>query len=62
MILEDAVLVAATAIIALGLALILWRELSAAGDRRRVGPLRDTMEVLAPILATVLLLIWAWVS
>jgi hypothetical protein len=58
----DAVLLAATAVIGIGLSLILWRELAAAGDRRRVGPVRDTLEVLLPILATVALLIWAWIA
>jgi hypothetical protein len=57
---QDAVLVVATGLVGLGLGLILWRELAGADVRRRVGPLRDTVEVLLPVVATVALLIWAW--
>ena len=58
----DAVLLLGTALVGLGLALILWRELAGAAERRQVGPLRDTFEVLLPIIATVALLIWVWVA
>lgn len=57
---QDAVLVVATVFVGLGLGLILWRELAGAAVRRRVGPFRDTVEVLLPMVATVLLLIWSW--
>ncbi len=53
--------VAATALVGLGLILILWRELAAAGERRKVGPVRDTFEVLLPIAVTVALVVWVWV-
>jgi hypothetical protein len=56
------VLVIATVVIGLGLALILWRELAAAGQRRKVGAVRDSVEVLLPIAATVALVVWAWVA
>lgn len=58
---QDAVRIAATAVTGLGLVLILWRELAAAGERRRVGPVRDVFEVLLPIVATVALVVWVWV-
>lgn len=57
---EDAVRAGATAVVGLGLVLILWRELAAAGERRTVGPVRDTFEVLLPIAATVALVVWVW--
>ncbi|MCP4308200.1 MAG: hypothetical protein GY926_15610 [bacterium] len=59
---RDAVLVAGTIIVALGLVLIMWRELAGAADRRKVGAGRDTAEVLLPVLATVALLWWVWAS
>ena len=59
---RDAFLVVATVLVGLGLVLILWRELSGAAERRRVGPVRDTFEVLLPIVATVALLVWVWVA
>jgi UPF0716 family protein affecting phage T7 exclusion len=59
---EDAVLIISTAIVGIGLVLILWWELRHAGERRRVGPLRDTVEVLLPIVATVFLIVAAWVA
>jgi hypothetical protein len=58
---EGAVRLIATITVGLGLALILWRELSAADDRRTVGPARDVIEVLLPLVATVALLTWVWV-
>jgi hypothetical protein len=57
---RDTVLVVATVLVGLGLGLILWRELSGAALRRRVSPFRDTVEVLLPVVATVVLLIWSW--
>ena len=59
---RDAILVAASLVMGLGLALILWRELAGAADRRRVGALRDSVEVLLPVLATVALVAWAWIA
>ncbi len=59
---SDVVLVLGTALVGIGLALILWRELAGAAERRQVGPLRDTFEVLLPIVATVALVIWVWVA
>ena len=58
----DAVLILGTALVGLGLALILWRELAGAAERRQVGPMRDTFEVLLPIVAAVALIIWVWVD
>jgi len=57
---QIAALVVATVLVSAGLGLILWRELAGAVGRRRVGPLRDTVEVLLPVVATVALLIWSW--
>ena len=59
---RDATLIVATVIVACGLGLIMWREFANAADRRKVGPLRDTAEVLLPVIAMVALLWWVWVS
>lgn len=59
---RDFTLLAATVLVGLGLALVLWRELASAGERRRVGPVRDVIEVLLPVAATLALLLWVWVS
>ncbi|MDX2344814.1 MAG: hypothetical protein QNL12_14335 [Acidimicrobiia bacterium] len=59
---REAILYVATVIVVLGLALILWREFADAADRRKVGPLRDTAEVLLPVIAMLALLWWVWVS
>lgn len=58
---RETVLVVSSLITGLGLALILWRELAGAADRRRVGAGRDVVEVLLPVIATVGLVWWAWV-
>ena len=57
---EDAVLIVATIVVGLGLVLILWRELTGAAARRRVGAVRDLVEVLLPVVATVALVVWVW--
>lgn len=59
---RDVVLVVGTTLVVLGLAMILWRELSNAGERRKVGPMRDTFEVFLPVAASVALLVWVWVA
>jgi hypothetical protein len=59
---RDSILIVATVLVGLGLALVLWRELAGAAERRQVGPVRDVVEVLLPVLATVALLWWVWVS
>ena len=57
---EDVVRVVATMVVGLGLVLILWRELAGAAARRRVGAVRDVIEVVLPVAATVALLLWVW--
>ena len=59
---RDAALIAGTVIVVLGLVLIMWRELAGAADRRKVGAVRDTAEVLLPVIATLALVWWVWVS
>jgi len=59
---RNGVLIAGTVLAGLGLLLIVWRELSNSAERRKVGPLRDVVEVLLPLLAAAALLIWVWVS
>lgn len=59
---RDTVLIVATLVVAVGLVLVGWRELAGAAERRKVGPVRDTIEVLLPLVATVALLVWVWVS
>jgi hypothetical protein len=59
---RDAARVAGTVVTGVGLALILWRELGGAAQRRRLGRVRDTVEVLLPAVAAVALLIWVWVG
>ena len=58
---EDTVRIVGTVIVGLGLIMILWRELGEAGERRKVGPVRDTFEVLLPVAATVALVVGVWV-
>jgi hypothetical protein len=59
---ETAVLIVATILIGLGLSMICWRELSAGGARRKVGRVRNLIEVLLPIVAAVALVVWVWVE
>jgi hypothetical protein len=59
---RDLALVVGTLLAGIGLGLILWRELAGAADRRMVGPVRDTVEVLAPVLASVALVVWVWLA
>lgn len=59
---SDAVLIIGTILVGVGLALILWRELSNASERRRVGAARDAVEVLLPIVATIALVAWVWAA
>ena len=59
---RDAVLIVGTVLVAVGLVLILWRELGGAGERRQVGKARDTFEVLLPVAAVAALLVWVWVA
>jgi hypothetical protein len=58
---RDTMRIVATVVVGLGLVLILWRELAAADERRTVGAVRDTFEVLLPVAATIALLVWVWV-
>lgn len=58
----DAVLIIGTILVGVGLMLILWRELSNATERRIVGAVRDTFEVLLPVAAMIALLVWVWVA
>ena len=57
---QDTMRIVATVIVGLGLGMILWRELGTVAGRRKVGPVRDTFEVLLPVVATVALLVWVW--
>lgn len=59
---RDAVLIVGTLLVAIGLVLIVWRELGGAAERRRTGAVRDTFEVLLPIVATVVLVVAVWVA
>ena len=58
---RDAMLIIGTILVGVGLGLILWRELASAADRRKVGVVRDVVEVLLPVVATVALVVWVWV-
>jgi hypothetical protein len=55
-------LILGTVLVGLGLLLILWREFRGAETRRKVGPVRDTFEVLLPVAAAVALVVWIWVA
>ena len=55
-------LIVGTVLVGLGLVLIMWRELGGAQERRKVGAVRDTVEVLLPVAATIALLGWVWVA
>ena len=59
---RDAALIVGTLLVGVGLLLIMWRELGGAAERRRVGAVRDTFEVLLPVVATVALVAWVWVA
>ena len=58
--LQTIVLVIASVVLLGGGALIGYRELTAP-DRRRVGPIRDVIEVLLPLAALLALVIAAWI-
>jgi hypothetical protein len=57
---RDGILYSGTALVVGGILLILWRELRGAAERRTVGPVRDVIEVLLPVVATIGLLVWVW--
>lgn len=57
---RDAVLLVSTVIVGLGLGLILWRELHDSAERRKVGLVRDSIEVLLPVVGTLALVVWVW--
>jgi hypothetical protein len=59
---RDAALIVGTVLAGVGLVMILWRELTSAAERRKVGPVRDTLEVLLPVIASIALVVWVWVS
>jgi len=59
---RDVVLVAGSFLVAAGLLVVLRLELSDAAARRKVGPVRDTVEVLLPALAMTALVWWVWIS
>lgn len=58
---QDVVRIIATAVVGLGLAMILWRELVGAKERRKVGAVQDVIEVMLPVAATIALVVWVWV-
>ena len=55
-------LVLGTLIVAAGLVMILRRELGGAAERRKVGPVRDTVAVWLPVVATIALVAWVWAA
>lgn len=59
--LDTAVLVLATVGVVGGAALVLHRELTASG-RRRVGIVRDVIEVVLPIVGVLALVVLVWGS
>lgn len=59
---RDVVLISGTFLVAAGLLWVLRLELSGAAARRRVGPVRDVVEVMLPALAMALLVWWVWVA
>ncbi len=59
---SDAVLIIGTVLVGVGLMLILWRELNNASERRKVGAVRDAVEVLLPVVATIALVVWVWTA
>jgi hypothetical protein len=59
---RHAVLIAGTVLAGVGLVMILSRELTSAAERRKVGAVRDTIEVLLPVIASIALVIWVWAA
>ncbi len=59
---SDAVLIIGTVLVGVGLMLILWRELNNASERRKVGAVRDAVEVFLPVVATIALVVWVWTA
>jgi hypothetical protein len=55
-----AALVFGTLLIVGGMGVVAWRELATNPERRLVGPLRNVLEVLLPVVGIVILVAITW--
>jgi uncharacterized protein (DUF3084 family) len=60
--LDTAVLLVGSVLVIGGLVAIVARELGTHPERRLVGPVRDSLEVLVPLVGAVLLVVSVWIS
>jgi len=58
--LEWIVLVVASGIALLGVAVVVWRELAVSADPSSRGRLRLAAEVFAPAIGLFVLIVWLW--
>lgn len=54
------VLIFATVVVVLGMAAVMWRELTSQSQRRVPSRGRDVVEVLLPVVGAALLVAWVW--
>lgn len=60
--LDIAVLVFASLLIVGGMGVVAWRELATHPERRKVGRVRDVIEVLLPVVGIVVLVAFTWAA
>ena len=60
--LATAVLLVGSVLVIGGLVAIVARELGTHPERRLVGPVRDSLEVLVPLVGAIVLVVSVWIS
>ena len=60
--LDTAVLLVGSVLVIGGLVAIVARELGTHPERRLVGPVRESLEVLVPLVGAILLVVSVWIS
>jgi hypothetical protein len=60
--LDTVVLLVGSVLVIGGLVVIVARELGTHPERRLVGPVRDFLEVLVPLVGAIVLVVSVWIS
>lgn len=60
--LEMVVLLVASFLVVGGMGVVAWRELATHPERRKVGRVRDVVEVLLPVVGVVVLVAVTWAT
>ena len=60
--LDFVVVLVGSVVVIVGMIAIVARELGTHPERRLVGPVRDSVEVLLPLIGAVVLVISVWIS